>query len=153
MGKSCSGHAQVCLRRQRGSLGCGKWQHSPWHRGRWKSSGMATRWETKKAALITCREPSTAMELCNWAKERHQGLLGVLKEGGIVDEAHLWRRLIPMEQQKRQLTVADALEGRCRAHVQHTSGRHHHCYWLSIQLSKELPGPCSYPNMVTLLFI
>ena len=29
MGKSCSGHAQVCLRRQRGSLGCGNWQHSP----------------------------------------------------------------------------------------------------------------------------
>jgi hypothetical protein len=58
-----------------------------------------------------------------------------------------------MEQKKRQVTVADALEGRCGAHVQHTNGRHHRCYWLSIQLIKELPGPCSYPSMLTLLFI
>jgi hypothetical protein len=71
---SCSGHAQVCLRRQRGSLRCSNWQHSPWHRGRWKSSGMAVRWETKKEALISCHEPSTAPRPWSSAIEQRRGI-------------------------------------------------------------------------------
>lgn len=60
-----------------------------------------------------------------------------------------------MEQQKRQLTVADALkEGVGRmfsTRVDDTlivTGS-----LVSIELINELPGPCSYPNMLTLLFI